>query len=76
MNQGTPLLGMRILVVEDDYYLATDELQMLQSAARTSSARSATPKTLVARPFQTSSIVRWSTSILAADPALRRTRAA
>ena len=32
MNQGTPLLGMRILVVEDDYYLATDERQMLQSA--------------------------------------------
>ena len=32
MNHGTPLLGMRILIVEDDYYLATDERQMLQSA--------------------------------------------
>lgn len=32
MKQAMPLVGMRILVVEDDYYLATDELQMLQSA--------------------------------------------
>lgn len=32
MKQGMPLVGMRILVVEDDYYLATDELQMLQCA--------------------------------------------
>ena len=32
MNQGASLVGMRVLVVEDDYYLATDEQQMLQSA--------------------------------------------
>jgi DNA-binding response OmpR family regulator len=32
MSQDRALFGMRILVVEDDYYLATDERQMLQSA--------------------------------------------
>lgn len=32
MSSEQPLLGMRILVVEDDFYLATDEKSLLESA--------------------------------------------
>jgi DNA-binding response OmpR family regulator len=32
MDEDRPLAGMRVLVVEDDYYLASDEQQMLEAA--------------------------------------------